>query len=69
MNLEFIGFTLDVIGKIMVAYTALAVHYRFWKEHKINKQVFEMMRRERYLAIIGIGLIITGYLFQIPSKL
>ena len=43
--MEFIGFTLDVIGKIMVAYTAVQVHYRFWKEHKIDERVFQIMKR------------------------
>lgn len=44
MNLELLGFTLDVIGKVMVAYTAIAVHRRVWKEHKIDKAVFSAMK-------------------------
>lgn len=69
MNVEFLGFTLDVIGKIMIAYTAMAVHRRVWKEHKIDKAVFTTMKRERAVAIVGIILIIVGYFLQIPSKL
>jgi len=69
MSTEFIGFTLDVIGKIMVAYTAIMVHYRFWKEHKIDEKVFRIMKQERLIGIFGVALIIIGYLLQIPSKL
>jgi len=69
MSAEFIGFTLDVIGKILVAYTAIMVHYRFWKEHKIDEKVFRTMKQERLIAIFGVALIIIGYLLQIPSKL
>ena len=69
MNTELIGFTLDVVGKILVAYTAIMVHYRFWKEHKIDEAVFTTMRRERSIGILGVVLIIVGYLLQIPSKL
>jgi len=69
MNSEFVGFTLDVIGKILVAYTAIMVHYRFWKEHKIDEKVFRTMKQERTIAIFGVGLIIIGYLLQIKSKL
>lgn len=69
MNLEFIGFTLDVIGKILVAYAAIAVHRRFWKEHKIDEFVFKAMRREQITGIIGIIFIIIGFLLQIPAKL
>lgn len=69
MNLEFLGFTLDVIGKIMVAYTAIAVHRRVWKEHKVDEVVFRAMKKEQVIGIIGIILIIIGYLLQIPSKI
>lgn len=69
MNLEFIGFTLDVIGKIMVAFTAIMVHYRFRKEHKVDERVFRSMRREHLLGIIGIALIILGFFLQAPFKL
>lgn len=69
MSLEFIGFTLDVIGKIMVAYTAIKVHYRFLKEHKIDRKVFTAMKNEQVIGVLGIVLIIIGYLLQTPSKL
>ena len=64
-----LGFTLDVIGKIMVAFTTVMVHYRFRKEHKVDERIFRSMRREQVLAVIGIVLIIIGYFLQIPSKL
>lgn len=69
MSTEFVGFTLDVIGKVMVAYTAIMVHYRFWKEHKIDEAVFMTMKRERIIGVLGVFLIILGYFLQIPSKL
>lgn len=68
MSIEFIGFTLDVIGKIMVAYTAIAVHRRVWREHKIDEAVFRAMRREQIVGVIGIVLIVIGYLLQAPAK-
>lgn len=67
MNL--LGHTLDMVGKIMIAYTAMRVHYRFWKEHKIDEDVFSEMKRERTIGIVGIVFIILGYLLEIPSKL
>ena len=69
MNLEFIGFTLDVVGKIMVAFTAIMVHHRFYKEHRIDEKVFRAMRREQLLGVIGIFLIIVGFLLQAPFKI
>ncbi|MEX0617035.1 MAG: hypothetical protein WD231_04490 [Candidatus Woykebacteria bacterium] len=67
--MEALGFTLDVIGKLPVAYTAIRIHYRFWKEHKINNRVFSEMRKEQIIGLAGIGLIILGYFLQLPSKL
>jgi len=67
--MELLGLTLEVIGTVMIAYTVLAVHYRVRKEHKIDEVVFKHMRREQTVGIIGILLIIAGYILQIPSKL
>ena len=69
MSVEFIGFTLDVVGKVMVAFTAVMVHRRFRKEHKIDEKVFRAMRREQLLGITGISLIILGFLLQVPFKI
>lgn len=68
MNLEFIGFTLGTIGKLLIAYTAVAVHYRVRKEHKIDQQVFKTMKKEQWYGFAGITLIIAGYLLEIPAR-
>ncbi len=67
--ISFLGFTIDVIGKIMVSYTVVRVHYRFWKEHKIDEKVFQEMRLEQLIGLFGIALIIIGYILQVPGKL
>ena len=68
MSLGFLGFTIDVVGKVLIAYTAIRVHHRFWQEHKIDKAVFAEMHHEQKLGFVGIGLIIIGYLLQVPGK-
>lgn len=67
--MELLGHTLDVVGKVMVAYTAIRVHHRVWVEHKIDRKVFSEMKREQRIGFLGIVLIILGYLLEIPSKL
>ena len=57
MNAELLGFILDVIGKIMIAFTAIAVHRSFWKERKMDKTVFKAMNTEQFIGIAGIILI------------
>lgn len=65
---EVVGFTLDVAGKIMIAFTAIMVHHRFWKEHKVDDKVFMEMKRERIIGILGIVFLLAGFFLQLPSK-
>lgn len=67
--MEIFASTLDIIGKVMVAYTALAVHSRVRKEQKIDAAVFRAMRREKLSGIAGIVLMILGYLIHLLIKL
>ena len=64
--MELLGETLDVIGKIMIAYTAIMVHFRFRKEHQIDEKVFKTMKSEQLIGIIGIVFIIIGYVIRVP---
>lgn len=59
--MEIIASTLDIVGKVMVAYTALAVHNRVRKEQTIDFIVFRSMRRENTIGVLGIVLMILGY--------
>ena len=67
--MELIGFTLDIIGKVMIAFTALMVHHRFAKEHKVDEKVFAIMQREKIIGVFGSILMILGFLMQLPDKL
>ena len=69
MSIEFLGFTIDLIGKVMVGFTAIMVHHRVWKEHRIDEAVFREMKREQVIGIIGVALIVAGYVLQIPGKI
>jgi rRNA processing protein Gar1 len=64
MDFKFIGDTIDVIGKLMIAYTAIMVHYRVRKEHKVDDVVFMEMRKEHIIAILGAFLIVGGYIMR-----
>ena len=65
MNMELIVETLDIIGKVIIAYTALAVHHRFRKEHKVDEEVFHAMRKEHILGLSGIFLIVLSYVLRV----
>lgn len=67
--MELLAHTLDILGKIMVSYTVIAVHYRVRKEHKIDEVVFKHMRREQYLGVIGISFMVIAYILEVPFKI
>jgi len=67
--MELLGHTLDLIGKILVSYTAIAVHYRYRKEHRMDDNVFRMMKREQVIGVVGIALLIVAYIIELPYRL
>lgn len=69
MNIEIMGFILDLIGKVLVAISVYLVHNRIMKEHRIDRRIIKEMKKERKLVIIGIILMIAGHLLQLPKKL
>lgn len=61
----FIGQTMQVVGEVLIGITAIMVHRRVWKEHKINPSVYKEMQREQIMGVFGIVLLIGGYLIQL----
>ena len=53
---------LQTVGDLMIGYAALKVHFRFWQEHKVDEVVFREMKREQRIGILGLLLIIIGFI-------
>jgi hypothetical protein len=68
MWLEFIGDTLDVFGKVLIALTAIAVHDTVIKEHRIDAVVGRTVRKEHVFGFLGITFIILGYTLKQLGK-
>lgn len=67
--MEILGFTFTFLGELLIGYTAIAVHYRFRKEHRVDEQVFIIMKREHVLGMLGIFLLTVGYLIQLLTRI
>lgn len=63
--LEIIALTLDLVGKILIAITAIMVHHRVKEEMKIDKAVLKQMKLEQNLGIVGIALIVIAYVIHL----
>lgn len=65
MNLLLWGITLGTVGKLILGIAVLRVHIRMLEEHSFDGVVLRAIRREHYLTILGLALIVLGYLFEI----
>ncbi|MBS3068262.1 hypothetical protein J4450_06155 [Candidatus Micrarchaeota archaeon] len=67
MNMHFIGLTLEFAGTLLISISVLLVHSRVVKEHKIDESVVRQIKKEKWVTVSGIILIIIGYLLQVPE--
>lgn len=65
MNLLLWGITLGTVGKLVLGIAVLRVHIRMFQEHKIDGIVLQAIKREHYFTILGLGLIVLGYILEI----
>ena len=65
MNLLFWGLTIGLIGKILLVVGVLLAHNQIAHEHSIDDAVLKSFRKERVLTILGLMLIILGYLMEV----
>jgi hypothetical protein len=65
MNLLLWGITLGTIGKLVLGIAVLRVHIRIFHEHSIDGVVLKAIKREHWVTIIGLLLIVVGYLLEV----
>ncbi len=68
MDLFVLAQTCGTVGKVIIAYTAISVHQRVRKEHKIDDKVFKYMRKERKVAFLGIFLLLAEYTLHMMDR-
>ena len=65
MNILFWGLTISMIGKVMLAAGVLIAHAEIAHEMRIDRRVLQSFRVEKVLTIMGLLLIVFGYLLEI----
>lgn len=65
MFIEHIPRLIEVFGAIILAFMVLRVHHRILHEHKIDNEVFKVMKLEQKLGILGILLIVIGFTLDV----
>jgi hypothetical protein len=64
-NLLMTGLALDLVGTVMLGYTVLSVHDHIRKEHRLDDDVYQAIKRERVAGFSGLFLICLGMAMQI----
>jgi uncharacterized membrane protein YidH (DUF202 family) len=59
---EVIPLTLNFVGTLLIGFAVLKVHAKMRSEEKIDKHVRKTIRKERTITIIGLILIVLGYI-------
>ena len=67
MNLLFVGMTLSVIGKGMLALGVVWVHVAMANERSIDDLVVRSFRTELIVTILGFALIVSGYIIEVMA--
>jgi len=65
MNLLLLGLTLGTSGKLVLGLAVLRAHMHIVHEHKIDGVVLQAMTRERYVTLLGLALILVGYILEV----
>jgi len=64
METLYVALTVGTIGKLILGIAVLRVHAYIIREHKIDGVVLNAMKRERFITVLGVFLIILGYLLE-----
>lgn len=64
MNISILSLVFDTLGTLMIAFAALKVHHRVLNEHKVDKRVFKIMKREQYVGVVGICLVLCSFVIE-----
>ena len=65
MNLLFWALTVGVTGKVLLAVGVLIAHTQLAHERVVDQLVLKSFRLEHTLTIVGLILIVAGYLMEI----
>jgi hypothetical protein len=62
-----IGYTIQTVGEVLVGLTVIMVHHRVLDEHRIDRKVLRILRKEQLIGGLAIAMIITGYILHMNN--
>jgi hypothetical protein len=65
--MEFWGLTVQTVGEVLIGSLVIHVHHKILQDRKIDEPVLKDIRLEQYVGVLGLLLIVTGYLMQVRA--
>jgi len=65
INIHIVSETLRFIGEVTIAIAVLRVHTHLLKEHKLDRDVYTTIKREKLFVLVGVLAIFIGFILQI----
>lgn len=65
MNLLLWAISLGTIGKLILGFAVLRVHMYIAREHSIDSVVLRAIKREKYLTLFALALMVISYVLEI----
>jgi len=69
MDAFILGLTIKTAGEIIIGLSVVSVHMRIMKEHKLDRKVYRSIRNEKFWGLVGVILILAGFLLEISAYL
>ncbi|MAZ56457.1 hypothetical protein CL653_01565 [bacterium] len=61
------GMTLSLLGKLVLALSILLAHGKISHTHEIDEEVLHTFKLEKVMGLVGILLLVVGYIFEVHS--
>ncbi len=65
MSFKLISLVVETLGTLMIAFAALRVHHRVLHDHDIDQNVFQAMKIEQIIGVIGVLMVLASFTIDI----
>lgn len=59
---------LELLGEVLIAVSVVRVHVRLLKEHRLDKDVYSTIKKEKIHVSFGVMLMLLSFILQIYLK-
>lgn len=65
VDISLIAETLRFVGELTIAISVVRVHTHLLKEHRLDRDVYSIIRKEKVFVLLGVIALFIGFILQI----